>query len=351
VILNNPRKDRFLETKKKYGKKLSAFFDRLPAVYKAFREKYQQRLLLFLFFIVLSFIFWFIRALNEVYQSDITYPIKYTKFPADKILTGELPNQLKLRVEASGMNILARKLHLNVKALKFNVESFSFQKSGNNSFYILTKQVREFIMEDMENIRILNISPDTLFFNFTSVETRKIEVRPSIKNRVNLFAKQYTLNGIISTSPDSIIATGPFTILDTLKFVNTEPVELTNLTDSVTKTYNLRKIDQLEFNKKKIKVMIPVDKFTETAVNSEIVLKNVPDTLELKTFPNNVRIKYRVTLTNYDKIRPEMLKPYVDYLDIDKTLSSKLQVWLTDTPDYIHGIKIIPGSVEYLIEK
>ena len=52
-----------------------------------------------------------------------------------------------------------------------------------------------------------------------------------------------------------------------------------------------------------------------------------------------------------DKIRPEMLKPYVDYLDIDKTLSSKLQVWLTDTPDYIHGIKIIPGSVEYLIEK
>ena len=340
-----------MKTKYTYSRKFIAFLDRLPVIYKTFREKYQQRLLLFLFFIFLSFIFWFIRALNEVYQSDITYPIKYTKFPADKILTGELPSQLKLKVEASGMNILARKLHLNVKALKFNVESFSLQKSGNNSFYILTKQVREFIMEDLENIRILSISPDTLYFNFTSVETRRIGVKPSIKNRESLLAKQYALNGIISTSPDSIIATGPFSILDTLKFVFTEPIELSNLTDSVAKMYNLKKIDQIEFNKKKIKVIIPVDKFTETSVNSEIELKNVPDTLNLKTFPNTVRIKYHITLSNYDKVRPDMLKPYVDYLDIDKTLSSKLQVWLADTPGYIQGLKIIPGSVEYLIEK
>ncbi len=334
-----------------YGKKLAAFLDRLPSIYTAFKEKYQQRLLLFLFFIFLSFIFWFIRALNEIYQSDITYPIRYTKFPADKILTGELPSHLRLRVEASGMNILAHKLHLNVKALKFNVESFSLQKSGNNSFYILTKHLKEYIVEDLENIRILGMSPDTLFFNFTSVETRMVEVRPSIKDLEDLFAKQYALNGIISTLPDSIIATGPFTVLDTLRFVTTEPVELNNLTDSVIKTYNIQKIDQLDFNKKKVKVIIPVDKFTETAFSSEIDLKNVPDTLVLKTFPNTVSIKYRVTLSNYDKVRPERLKPYVDYLDIEKTQSSKLQIWLTDTPAYIQGVKIIPGSVEYLIEK
>jgi hypothetical protein len=340
-----------LNTKYTYGKKLITFLDRLPVFYKTFREKYQQRLLLFLFFILLSFIFWFIRALNEVYQSDITYPIKYTKFPADKILTGKLPTQLKLRVEASGMNILARKLHLNVKALKFNVESFSLQKSGNNSFYILTKQVKEFIMEDLENIKILSISPDTLYFNFTNVVTRRIKVKPSIKNTENLLAKQYALNGSISTDPDSIIATGPFSVLDTLKFVTTMPIELNYLKDSVMKMYNLEKINQLEFNKKRIKVIIPVDKFTETSVSCEIETKHVPDTLELKTFPNTARITYRVTLSNYDRVRPELLKPYVDYLDIDKTIGSKLQVWLTDTPTYIYGIKIVPGSVEYLIEK
>lgn len=340
-----------MNTKYTYGKKLIAFIDRLPVLYKTYREKYHQRLLLFLFFIFLSIIFWFISALNKTYQYEITYPIKYTKLPTDKILTGELPSELRLKVEASGMNILARKLHLNVKALKFNVESFSLQKSGNNSFYILTKQVKEFIMEDFENIKILSISPDTLYFNFTNVVTRKIKVKPSIKNRDNLLAKQYALNGEISTSPDSIIVTGPMIILDTLQFIVTEPVDVDYLTDSVVKMYNLQKIEQVEFNKKKIKVIIPVDKFTETTVSSEIETKNVPDTLDLKTFPTSVRVIYRVTLSNYDKVKPDMLKTYVDYKDIDKTISSKLKVWLIDTPDYIYGIKIVPGSVEYLIER
>lgn len=300
---------------------------------------------------MLSFIFWFIRSLNEIYQSEITYPVKYTQLPPDKILVGDLPGELRLRVEASGMTILARKLHLNVKALKFNIESFSLEESGNNSFYILTKQVREFVMDDLENMKILGISPDTLFFNFTSVVTKKIEVRPFIRSRDNLLAKQYALNGKISTSPDSIIATGPLTILDTLKYIITEPIEVANLTDSLIKTYNLEKSDQIEFNKRKIKVIIPVDKFTETIINSEIETRNVPDTLDLKTFPSSVRIIYRVTLSNYDKARSDILRPYVDFSDIDKTISSKLKVWLTDTPDYIYGIKIVPGSVEYLIEK
>lgn len=262
-----------------------------------------------------------------------------------------MTSQLRLRVEGSGMNILALKLHLNIKALKFNIESFSLQKSGNNSFYILTKQVREFVMEDLENIKILGISPDTLYFNFTSVVTKRVQVRPFIRSRENLLAKQYALNGRISTYPDSVIVTGPLTILDTLKSVVTEPVEVNYLTDSLVKSFSLQKIDQLEFNKKKINVIIPVDKFTETTVNSDIKTKNVPDTLDLKTFPTSVRIIYRVTLSHYDEVKPDVLKPYVDYQDIDKTISSKLTVWLTDTPEYIYGIKIVPASVEYLIEK
>lgn len=334
-----------------YGKRLLGFIDRLPVIYKTFREKYQQRLLQFFFFIILSFIFWFIRALNETYEADITYPIKYTKFPADKMLIGELPNKLNLKVEATGMNIFAQKLHLNVKALKFNVESFSIQKTGSNSFYILTKQLREYIMEDLQNIKILSISPDTLHFMFTSVVTRRVAVKPLIENYAELLAKQYALNGSISTEPDSIIATGPLTILDTLKYLSTEPIELHSLTDTTIRTYNLEKLNQLELNKKKIKVIIPVDKFTETTISSQITTKNVPDTLDLKTFPSSVRIRYRVTLSNYDKVRPDMLIPFVNYSDISRTMSSKLKVRLVDTPVYVSGIKINPGSVEYLIEK
>ena len=300
---------------------------------------------------VLSSIFWFIRALNESYDAEITYPIKYTKFPPDKMLIGELPNKLTLKVHATGINIFAHKIPLKIKALKFNIESFALQESGNNSFYILTKQIREYISEDLENMKVLSISPDTLFFRFTNVVTRKKAVKPVFQNFENILAKQYTLNGKISSIPESIIVTGPQALLDTMNEIFTEPIVLRNLTDTVTKNCNLQKVDQLEFNKKKVKVIIPVDKFTETSVICNIRPINVPDTLMLKTFPNTVKVIYRVSLSNYDKINSDVIIPFVDYNNIVKTLSSMLKVQLIDTPKYIYNIRLDPGNVEYLIEK
>ncbi len=335
----------------KYTRKLIGLIDQFPVYYKAFKEKYQHRMLIFLFFMVLSSIFWFIRALNEQYEAEITYPIKYTKFPPNKMLVGKLPDKLTLKVQATGINIFAHKFPLKIKALKFNIESFSLQESGNNSFYILTKQIKEYVSEDLENMKILNIYPDTLFFRFTNVVTRKIAVKADFQNFDYMLAKQYTLNGKISSIPDSIIATGPQLVLDTLKCVYTEPISLKNLTDTALKSYNLKKIDQLEFNKRKVKILIPVDKFTETSMTSTIYTINVPDTLNLKTFPNTAKVTYRVSLSNYDRVNTNMIQPFVDYTFIGKSISSMLKVQLIDTPQFIYDIRIDPGSVEYLIER
>ena len=335
----------------KYTRKLISLIDQFPAYYKIFKEKYQRRVLVFLFFMVLSSIFWFIRALNEQYEAEITYPVKYTKFPPNKMVIGKLPDKLTLKVQATGINIFAHKFPLKIKALKFNIESFSLQESGNNSFYILTKQIKDYVSEDLENMKILDIYPDTLHFRFTNVVTRKIAVKADFQNINNILAKQYTLNGKISSIPDSIIATGPQLVLDTLKCVYTEQISLRNLTDSVLKSYNLQKVDQLEFNKKKVKILIPVDKFTETSVTRNITTINVPDTLTLKTFPNTTKVTYRVSLSRYDNVNTNMIEPYVDYSSIGKSISSMLKVQLVDTPRYIYDIRIEPGSVEYLIEK
>lgn len=340
-----------MSNKYKYTRRIIGLIDHFPLYYRTFKEKYRQRLLIFLFFMVLSFIFWFIRALNEQYEDEITYAVKYTKLPPNKILVGELPDKLKLRVQAKGISIFTHKLSLKIRALRFNIESFALQESGNNSFYVPSSHIKEFITEELENIKIIDISPDTLFFRFTDLVTRKIAVKVNVQYFENILAKQYTFNGDITSEPDSIIVTGPLNILDTLKAILTESIILRNLTDTVIKTFNLNKINQVEYNKKKVKVIIPVDKFTETSVNSSLKLVNVPDSLILKTFPISVKITYRISLSNYEKITPEMLIPFVDYNNIGKTISSMLKVQLTDTPTYIYAIRIDPGSVDYLIEK
>ncbi|MBN2612650.1 MAG: hypothetical protein JXB00_13930 [Bacteroidales bacterium] len=325
--------------------------DQVRELIKASREKYRQRLPLFLFFLLLSALFWFIRSLGEQYQDEIVYPVKYTRFPPNKMLVSELPDKLTLKVQASGIDIFSHKLPVNIKALKFNIESFALQESGNNSFYVLTSQLKDYITEDLENIRIIDITPDTLFFRFTDLVTRKVAVAASIQDNPGMLAKQFTLNGDIICVPDSIIATGPATILDTLHNVFTEPVTARNLNDTLSKTYNLQKINQLEFNRKKVRVVIPVDKFTERSLACEIKTINVPDTLTLKIFPKNVTVTYRISLSNYDRINPGMVIPVVDFNSAGNLKGPMLKVHLVDTPDYLYRLIIDPGIVEYLIEK
>jgi hypothetical protein len=98
-------------------------------------------------------------------------------------------------------------------------------------------------------------------------------------------------------------------------------------------------------------VVVPVDEFTESVFSVPLVLKNVPDSLVLKTFPKTVKVKYITTLSNYDRITSEMFQPYVDYNDIDIEMNSKITIQLDSIPSFIHNVQLTPRSVEFLIEK
>lgn len=339
-----------MEVRRKYIKNLLRILDKLPELITNFRKKYQQKILLFLFFVVLSTIFWIIRSLNEEYEADILYPVRYGGMPENKVLLSEPPDKLKLRVKALGRTILSHKYSYFLRPLKFDVSSYSLNTIGTDSSYILTGTAKEALAKELDDIRILDISPDTLFFRFSEMITKKVVIKHNIENFPRIFAKQYMFNGELSFLPDSIIVSGPNSILDTLNCVYTEPVTINNLNDSLERTCLLEKIDQVVFSRKKVKLLIPVDKFTELSYLVDINHMNVPDSLVLKTFPNSVRITCRVTLSYYDKVSPELFEPYVDYNDIETLISSKLKVLIRDVPEYIHSLTLYPSSVEFLIE-
>ncbi len=339
-----------MEARRKYRLYLLRILDQLPEKIVNFRIKYQQRILLFLFFVVLSTIFWVIRSLNEVYEADILYPVKYGGIPENKVLLSEPPDKLELKVRAIGRTILAHKYSYFLRPLKFNVSSFSLNTIGTDSSYILTKTAREALSRELGDIQILEISPDTLFFRFTGMITKKVGIKHNIVNYPRIFAKQYTANGKILQIPDSIIVSGPNSILDTLNCVRTEPIVINNLNDTLERTYLLQRIEQVAYSRKKVKLVIPVDKFTEISYLVNIKHVNVPDTLVLKTFPNSVRITCRATLSYYDRVSPEIFEPYVDYNDIETSISSKLKVLIQNVPEYIQSLTLYPSSVEFLIE-
>jgi hypothetical protein len=311
----------------------------------------QRRLLTFVFFVILSTVFWFVRSLGEEYEDEVTYPIRYINFPDNKVLLGQVPDKLQLKVRASGFSILRSKLNLNLAPLKFNVSSFSLNSLGTDTFYVVTETVKDILTAELDQVTILDISPDTLFFRFTDVLVKKVPVVPILDIHDKFYQKQFMQNGNIAIVPDSIIVSGPGNVIRKLTHIFTEPLRFTNISDTVETQCNLKSVDMVTFSQQVVRVTLPVDRFTELDENVAVIPINVPDSLNMIAIPGQVTMSFHVCLSNYDKISKNPPVPNIDYNALSERRITRLTVFLSDTPKFISNVRFNPKETEFLITR
>lgn len=320
-------------------------------------KRFRKRIGVFLVFVIFATFFWFYRALDDVYVDDIRYPVKFENLPNNRLLTTTPPKKISLRVRGIGYSILSKKV--KAPTLTFDVNNFSLhsQSLDSLSVYLVTQKAKESLTHQLinenENLEIISISPDTIYFNFAMTQQKKIPVIPDLLPHDDLFAQQYTINGTMIIRPDSIIVVGPSKIIDTLSKALTEPILLRNLTDSITIDTEILQITGTKLSQNEVSVSVPVDKFTESSFDLPLMVKHEPDSLSLKVFPKSIQVKYKITQSNYNRISESDFRPYVDYLEIDTTgisSNSTLKVYLDSIPQYAFSTSVYPPRVEFLIE-
>ncbi len=124
--------------------------------------------------------------------------------------------------------------------------------------------------------------------------------------------------GIFSISPDSITVSGPDNVVSTIHFISTQPLYFTNLTDTVTTYCKLEPVKSLTYSVQKVKVVLPVDRFTEVEDNFPVQTVNVPDSLTMIAIPGQVKITYHICLSNYQQMLHNPLLPRINYKDISR---------------------------------
>jgi len=311
----------------------------------------QRRFITFLFFLFLSITFWIIRSLGEEYESGINYPVRYMNFPENKVLIGDVPYNLRLTVRARGFALLKSKLKLDLVPLRFNVNSFSLNKKGVDTFFVVTETVKDVLSTELKDMVILDVFPDTLFFKLTGISVKKVRIYPVLDLHDHFFQQQYMLNGNIELMPDSIIISGPATLVDAIDHISTKPAKYTNLSDTVVSELELSPLKMITFSQQKITATIPVDRFTEDENRLTIVPVNVPDSLNMIAIPGQISVTYQVCLSNYNRIMNNPLTPRVDYNAIKNSPLPRLNIFLTDTPAYINNLRFNPKVIEYLITR
>ena len=135
----------------------------------------RRNLLVFAFFLFISFIFWYLNSLGKSLEAEIRYPVRYISIPKGMVLTEELPEKLNLNLLGPGYSIFKLKYSGNRTPAIIDISKVAYKRvkgsSGSGYFLITSGLVKNLSAQLKTECTILSIKPDTLFFSFEKVVT------------------------------------------------------------------------------------------------------------------------------------------------------------------------------------
>ena len=301
--------------------------------------------LVFLFFVLVSFAFWMLQTLDDVYQTEFKVPLRLKNVPKEAVLTSELPNEVRVRVEDRGTVLLNYMLGRTFFPVSFDFNDY--RDKGTHVHISSAELLKKVAAQLNVSTHLISVRPDTLDFIYTMGKAKKVPVRLNGEVRAGL---QYYVSHI-GFVPDSVIAYAPQEVLDTLTAAYTERVDLENVADTFHKRVSLQKLKGVKFVPAYNDLSVYVDMYSEKTVEVPIVGINFPANKVLRTFPSKVQVTFQVGLMHFKEISSEDFFIGVTYEDILKANGDKLLLTLKSVPDYVSHARIIPASVDYLIEQ
>jgi hypothetical protein len=230
--------------------------------------------------------------------------------------------------------------------ISFDISAFNLSRGQDSSrAYLLTRYLRDQISLQLPTeLQLLEISPDTLHFQFATRLTRMVEIKPDFSYSI---VNQFTTKNGITLIPDSVEVSGPDLILDTLNYIKTERLELGELTKNFRNKVDLQQIEDLSYDVTRVSCSIELERITELQVTVPIEVLNVPDSIVLRTFPSSIQLNCKVGLSKYDRIESYPFRAVVDFQHIEER-NPILSVSILNPPDYLLAYEYYPKSVEFL---
>ncbi len=324
------------------------------SIFKIRRKRINQNLLTFIVMVLLASVAWLINKMGSTINAAGQSKVEFYGLPQNSILVpGITTAELSINFSAKGSSLLG--LHGNLPNIRIDLSKLdirTFPESDSTLKFVTDDDIRSQVESQLPaDYHFISLKPDTIKLDFGVSSRKKL---PVILDQKLSFAPQYRLQNTPATSPDSVVVSGSAMIVDTLKSISTELLELSNINESSQHKVKLIMPAGVSCALTATNVLLNVEKFTERTLEVPIRQLNVPDSISLRIFSQNATIKFNVGWDKYNKITREMFQAVVDYKDLTGIIRPKtLALKLVKTPDdkSVTNITMNPENVEYLIEK
>lgn len=300
----------------------------------------------FLFFLGFSAVIWVAVQFSKEYTEAVELPISYTNLPKDKIIIGDSPKTLDMRLRDRGFYIAWNRFF----PPNISIDLSDAKEEGGVLIYDLERQKTAILSQlDLDYEKVDFLQKD-IKIKFEQREVKKVAV---LSDDIDLsFAVGYSALEKIKLQPDSIMLSGPATILDTLKVIRTKSLKISNISNNVSgkvklDTSNLKDVSLFQ---DEVNYSIRTEKFTEGKAEIPIKLLNVPDGTNVVIFPKEVVIYYQVSLKDFEKIEPSSFQVAVDFAN-ERDSDGFLIAQILKKPKEVNNIRLNEKKIQFIIKR
>ena len=129
------------------------------------RRRRRKQVAIFLFCLVIAMVLWFLRALENTYETQINHPVRFVNLPDDYVLLKPLPRRLTFEVEALGFAILKHNWNFSKTPVTIDFRELKpvmpYKKSGFRDSIGMVRFTGP-ISKQLGDISVKKIRPDFL---------------------------------------------------------------------------------------------------------------------------------------------------------------------------------------------
>jgi len=298
----------------------------------------------FLVFLLISILFSTIVKLTKVHTKSISYKINLTDIPDNKIITNQSVDSIKLTVSSFGLDFIKYYLSnqvINISSKDILDNSQSYVITQSNSY----SQIDNFITPKFE---LISINFDSLFFDYDRLGIKNV---PVVLNSIINFSQGFDYFENFTLIPDSIAVIGPELFLKSINTIKTKELILDNLKSSFNEDLELdiQNTTNLKYSTKSIKLLIDVEKSTESMLDIPISIINIPNDIKLNYYPKMIKVSFTVSLDNYQNYSSKDFKIICDFNQISQ--NGKLTPEVMKQPNLIKNLRLINKDIQYVFLK
>ena len=309
----------------------------------------------YIFFVclIISTLFWVVSKLAQENQATFSVPVRFEKFPEGTLAASQSDSLVEYTLQATGARLIQLRFFPQIDTLRFQAERMlSMVRDGNDYHYLTSDHISDEISGRIEpGIEVSSLFPDSLFLQLVPAVQKKLPVR--LEAEIS-FAARFDQYGSIEIKPDSVTLTGPSTVLDTLESIATRYWETGDLRQTRTETLPLKlppEIPSLQADVREVEVTVPVEEFTESAIDLElqVICPDEYPEVDLRLFPSSVTVIFLVSLRDYPSVNKQMFEASVQCPASVDGSDGRLEVQLDSHPRFVRILNVRPSSVEYII--